>query len=245
MTTTDVAEASADTRSADKRSAIGVAWSRVKRIVVSVHVEPLVCVYILSRTLILLATQNLSIQKACRVNMQLGNDICAALDVTKDRGNASDVHGAEVAAQRLVTDMFVWQLIVQSSVPCVLAVFVGSWSDRNRKRVPCILFPMASELVRIVGLIACVYFFQALSMEFVGLVEAVPTSFTGGRMVLFNSVFSYIGDVTKVSTIRIGTCDDSYQILQSAPHPLKIIMGRLSASAPPILDIHNPRPRTR
>lgn len=183
----------------------GSPWFRVKRALLAVHVEPFVCCYVLSRTLMMLATQNLSLQKACRVNLRLANDTCAALANIKASGGGGSTEAAtalnvdEVATQRLVADMFVWQLVIQNSVPCVLAVFVGSWSDRKRRRVPCMLAPVAGELVRVVGLLACVHFFDALPMEAVGLVEALPTSLAGGRMVLFNAVFSYVGDVTTVS----------------------------------------------
>lgn len=190
----------------------GSPWSRMKRVLWAVHVEPFVFCYVLSRTLMMLATQNLTLQKACRVNLRLANDTCAALDdMSGTSGGGGDGNGSsvvtatasrianEVATQQLVANMLVWQLVIQSSVPCVLAVFVGSWSDRNRRRVPCMLVPVAGELVRVVGLLACVYFFDSLPMEAVGLVEALPTSLAGGRMVLFNAVFSYVGDVTTVS----------------------------------------------
>lgn len=178
----------------------GTLCGRVKRVLSSVHVEPFVLCYIMSRTLMLLATQNLSLQKACRVNLGLSNDTCTALaDPSSGVRSGDRGSSAEVETQKLVATMFVWQLIVQSSVPCVLSVFVGSWSDRNRKRVPCMLLPMVSELVRVFGLLACVHYFYELPMEAVGLVEALPTSLAGGRMVFFNAVFSYVSDVTEVS----------------------------------------------
>lgn len=180
-------------------------WSRVKRIVAGLHVEPFILCYILSRTLMMLATQNLSLRKACRVNLHLSDETCTGLENPASRRlplsnrSAGFVDVDEVATQQLVADMFVWQLIIQSSVPCVLAVFIGSWSDRNRKRVPCMLLPMASELIRVAGLLACVYYFDELPMQVVGIVDAVPTALAGGRMVMFNALFSYVGDVTEVS----------------------------------------------
>jgi len=178
-------------------------WSRTKRALSAIHVEPLLCCYIVPRTLLLLATQNLSLQKACSVNLQLDDDTCAAL-LAKSKTNASEpLHRYEVATQQLVANMLSWQLIVQSIVPCALAVFVGSWSDRRRKRVPCMLIPVVSELTRVVGLVACVYWFSELRMEVVGVVEALPTSLAGGRMVLFNAMYSYVADVTNVSLPRL------------------------------------------
>ncbi|VVC29235.1 Major facilitator superfamily,Major facilitator superfamily domain [Cinara cedri] len=188
--------------------AAGGVWSRICRVLLGIHVEPFVCFYIMSRTLMLLPTQNLSLQKACRVNLNLSDDTCTALDNPNGRVsiNSSWHKDDEVATQRMVADMFVWQLIIQSSVPCILAIFIGSWSDRNRKRVPCMVLPIASELIRVIGLLVCVYFFYELPMEAVGLMEAIPTSLAGGRMVLFNALFSYVADVTneEMKTLRIG-----------------------------------------
>lgn len=188
------------------REAQNTAWSWTKRVISSVHVEPLVCCYIISRMLMLLATQNLSLRKACTVNQELSDDTCDALLATGRGGwstnntNNSILRQHELNTQRMVANMFTWQLVVQNTIPCALAVFVGSWSDRRRKRVPCMLLPLASEWIRVVGLTACVYWFHELRMEVVGVIEAVPTSLTGGRMVLFNALFSYVADVTGVST---------------------------------------------
>lgn len=178
-------------------------WSRIKYILGSIHVEPFVCCFIMARTLMLLATQNLSLQKACKVNLQLSDDICSALENPTDHKSNSTIHEYEVVTQQLMTNMLTWQLIIQSSLPCILAIFMGSWSDRNRKRVPCMILSMVSELVHVIGLLACVYYFYDLPMEVVGIMDAVPTSLAGGRMVLLNAVFSYIGDVTKVSPMPV------------------------------------------
>ncbi|XP_050422786.1 thymic stromal cotransporter homolog [Adelges cooleyi] len=176
---------------------------KAKLVLRSIHVEPLVICFIISRVLLILATQNLSLQKACKVNLKLSNESCLAIEnPTGHNATKAD----EVKTQQLVAEMFIWQLIIQSSVPCIFAIFVGSWSDRNRKRVPCMLMPICGELVRNIGLLLCVYYFFQLPMEIVGLVEAIPTSITGGKMVMFNALYSYIGDVTKaeLKTFRIG-----------------------------------------
>ncbi|XP_025202483.1 uncharacterized protein LOC112599685 [Melanaphis sacchari] len=199
-------DASKVPRDGDAPGGADTVWSRAKRALSSVHVEPLVCCYIVSRMLMLLATQNLSLQKACSVNLRLDDDTCAALLVKSKTNVSTPLSRNEVATQQLVADMLLWQLIVQSAVPCALAVFVGSWSDRRRKRVPCMLVPVASEFVHAVGLAGCVYWFRELPMEVVGVLEAAPTALTGGRMVLFNAMFSYVADVTpeEMKTLRIG-----------------------------------------
>lgn len=152
--------------------------------------------YIVSSVLASLATQNLNLQKACRVNLRLDNSTCSALESrTMDNYTKED----EVVVQELVADMIIWKTIVQSSIPSVLIIFIGSWSDRNHKRKPCMLIPIIGEFLTSIGLLVCTYYFYDLPMEVAGLVESVPPAMTGGWMTMFMAVFSYVGDVTTVS----------------------------------------------
>lgn len=173
-------------------------WCRTKRVLGSIHVEPFVCCYILSRTLMFLALQNLYLQKACKVNLHRSRENCTALENLKVHTNDSVIGKVQMDTQELVADMNTWLPVIQFGIPCVLAIFIGSWSDRNRKRVPFILLPMLGELIRVAGLLLCVRYFHETPMELAGLME-LPASLAGGRLVLFNAVFSYVGDVTKVS----------------------------------------------
>lgn len=172
--------------------------SRVKYVLCSVHVEPLVFLFIFSRMVMLLATQNLYIQKACKVNLHIDGDNCTALENLKNYQNDTIIKVVNIDTQAMVTKMNIWLPILQFGVPCLFAIYMGSWSDRNRKRVPFILLPMFGDLFHIVGLLVCVFYFNETTMEVTGLTE-IFTSLSGSRLVLFNAVFSYVGDVTKVS----------------------------------------------
>lgn len=109
----------------------------------------------------------------------------------------------EVRVQQEVADMLIWQTIIQSSIPCILVIFIGSWSDRHRKRKPCMLVPIVGEIVRNIGLLLCVHYFYQFRMEVAGLVEAIPTSLAGGLDVLYLAAFSYIGDISSVSELPL------------------------------------------
>lgn len=169
--------------------------SKIKFIFDNCTVEPMFGCYIMTSVLTVLCTQNLNLQKACRVNLKLSNSTCSALD----NRNADDFAKEEVMVQELVTDMIIWKTIVQSSIPMVLIIFVGSWSDRNHKRKPCMLIPIVGELLTSVGLLVCTYYFYELPVEVVGLVECLPPAMTGGWMTMVMAIFSYIGDVSSVS----------------------------------------------
>ncbi|XP_060838132.1 uncharacterized protein LOC132920081 [Rhopalosiphum padi] len=168
----------------------------------NVSVEPMLGVFQLSMIMSSLTTQNLNMQKACRVNLNLDQTVCFALE----NKNATSFPAEEVAVQKMVTKMMLWQNLFQNIIPCVLVMFVGSWSDRNRKRKPFMLLPIIGELVRNIGLIACVYFFYELPMEIAGIVETVPSAVSGGLPVLILAVFAYVGDISTVKnrTVRVG-----------------------------------------
>lgn len=163
----------------------------------TITLEPMILPYLIACILVLLTNQNLNIHQACRVNLNFSAEVCDELE-NKDN-SSSTLDDVEVAVQKLVADMLIWQTIIQSSVPAVLVLFLGSWSDRNRLRRPCLLLPIYGELVRNVGLLVFVNFFDYLPMEVTGLWQSLPMAFTGYWTVFFMAVFAYIGDISTVS----------------------------------------------
>ncbi len=75
--------------------------------------------------------------------------------------------------QQLVAGMAGWKTFVQSSVPAILILFLGAWTDRKGRRKPCMLMPIVGEFLSSIGLIVCTYFFHELPMEAAG-VSATP-----------------------------------------------------------------------
>lgn len=52
---------------------------KLKYIFSNITVEPIVICYVMPSVLSSLATQNINLEKACRVNLNYGNEICDAL----------------------------------------------------------------------------------------------------------------------------------------------------------------------
>lgn len=52
---------------------------KMQKVIKNITVEPIVAAYIMPSVLSNLATQNLNLEKACRVNMEYGDEICDAL----------------------------------------------------------------------------------------------------------------------------------------------------------------------
>lgn len=167
-----------------------------------ITVEPMMACYIMPCVFASLATQNLSIEKACRVNLAYSNEICDALSA---RQTANYTH-EEAQVQQLVASMTVWKTILQSALPAFLILFVGAWSDRWGLRKPCMLLPIVGEFITVIGLMFCTYFFYELPMEVNAFIEGLFPAITGGWFTMFMGIFSYIADVTTVEmrTLRIG-----------------------------------------
>ncbi|KAH1028226.1 proton-coupled folate transporter isoform X2 [Dendroctonus ponderosae] len=168
----------------------------------NITVEPMLACYIIPSVFASLATQNLNLEKACRVNLGYSPEVCDALSERRTANYTVE----EQEVQQLVASMGVWKTILQSALPAFLIMFVGSWSDRWGKRKPCMLLPIVGELLTSIGLMFCTYFYYELPMEVAGFIEGLFPAMTGGWFTMFMGVFSYIADVTTVDTrtLRIG-----------------------------------------
>lgn len=54
-------------------------WGKFKHVRDNITVEPMLACYIIPSVLAGLATQNLNLEKACRVNLDYGDTVCDAL----------------------------------------------------------------------------------------------------------------------------------------------------------------------
>ncbi|XP_012286336.1 uncharacterized protein LOC105702940 [Orussus abietinus] len=182
-----------------KSMTVGQKWSFLTK---NITVEPMVACYIMPSVLASLATQNLNLEKACRVNLAYPEEVCGALTAR----NTTGLEAEETAVQQLVAGMQTWKTALQSGLPTILILFMGAWSDRTGLRKPCMLLPIVGEFLTSISLIACTYWFYELPMEAAGVSEALWPALTGGWFTMFMAIFSYIGDITTVEsrTLRIG-----------------------------------------
>ncbi|KAJ8968515.1 hypothetical protein NQ317_015848 [Molorchus minor] len=114
----------------------------------NITVEPMLACYIIPSVLASLATQNLNLEKACRVNLGYTKEVCDALTARQTANYTIE----EQQVQQLVASMGVWKTI---------------WG----KRKPCMLLPIVGEFMTVVGLMVCTFFFNELPMEVAGFVE--------------------------------------------------------------------------
>lgn len=175
---------------------------KIKKFKDNITVEPIMACYIMPSVLASLAIQNLNLEKACRVNLNYSSEICDALNLRQTENYTA--HEEEV--QKLIASMQSWKNVIQTSIPVLLILFVGAWSDKTGRRKACILLPIVGELLTCLGFIVNTYYFYELPAEVAALTEAIFPAITGGWFTNFIGVFSYIGDITtdEDRTYRVG-----------------------------------------
>ncbi|KAK5648548.1 hypothetical protein RI129_003440 [Pyrocoelia pectoralis] len=176
---------------------------KIKKFLNNVTVEPVFAMYLFPSTLAGIAVQNLTLEKACRINLALDTNICDGMSV---RNTSMYNDTDEIDVQKLVAGIYAWKTMIQSIIPSMLLLFLGSWSDRQQRRKPCIILPIIGEALSSIGCLVCTYFFYELSAEYSVLAEVLPTSLTGGWFAMHMAVFSYVSGICSVETrtVRIG-----------------------------------------
>lgn len=187
---------------------------RLKYVAEVVTVEPLIGAYIIAAIVTKPALLVLEYDKACRANLGLNTTVCN--DIAFGDGEA--FFNSTLEVQLLISDVHSWQLPIQSVMPLVLVLFLGSYSDRHQWRKPFLLLPLIGELFAVAGCILSVVFMDSWTLEVLGVVQTIIPSFFGGQTMLVMAVFAYIADVSTVEmrTLRIGVV----QIVINACVPL-------------------------
>ncbi|XP_041975985.1 proton-coupled folate transporter-like [Aricia agestis] len=175
---------------------------KLKHVRNNITVEPALALFIVPSVLAVLAAQNLNLDKACRVNLGFNDSACTALNLRK-RANFSH---EEDEVQKLIASVQAWKSVVHTSVPTILMLFVGAWSDKTGRRKICLLMPICGELLTCILNMINTYFFYEVSVEWTTFMEVIFPSLTGGWYTMILGAYSYLGDITskEARTFRFG-----------------------------------------
>lgn len=167
----------------------------------NITVEPILAGLIIPSMLARIAIQNLNLDKACRVKLGYNDSICDAL--IEKKGNLTSYEGE---VQKIISAIEAWKSVILTAVPTILVIFMGAWSDRTGNRKLCILLPIIGECLVCISNILSTVFFYDISVEITMFLEAIFPAVTGGWVLVYLGVFSYIGDITdeKTRTFRVG-----------------------------------------
>lgn len=175
---------------------------RISYIKEVITVEPLIGLYVMAAVLVKPALLVLEFEKSCRANLALNDSICDSIIYTQDNIYPNETE----EIQLLISDVHSWQFPIQSIMPLILVLFLGSYSDRHQWRKPFLILPLIGELFAVVGCILSVTFMNSWTLEMQGVVQTVIPSFFGGQTMLVMAVFAYIADISTIEmrTLRVG-----------------------------------------
>ncbi|CAH1100540.1 unnamed protein product [Psylliodes chrysocephalus] len=174
----------------------------LKKVAEILTVEPLVGIYQLAICLSKPALDNLELEKACRVNLRYNDTVCNAILTGHHRRYSEENNNIQV----IIGKMHSWQQPVQSFMPLLLILFLGSYSDRHKLRKPFFIIPIIGDLLGNIGCIFCVLNMTSWPIEVQGVFQKIVPSFFGTQSLLTMSTTAYVADISSVEsrTFRIG-----------------------------------------
>lgn len=175
---------------------------KIKYFKSNITVEPVLAFFVMPSVLAMLATQNLNLDKACRVNLGFDEKVCRDL-----RHRKRDNHTFEEdEVQKLIASVNMWKSVIHTIVPTILMLFIGAWSDKTGRRKICMLMPIIGEMSTCILNMINTYFFYEVNVEWTVFMEVISPSLTGGWYTMFLGTFSYLGDITsrEMRTFRMG-----------------------------------------
>ncbi|XP_050502705.1 uncharacterized protein LOC126881986 isoform X4 [Diabrotica virgifera virgifera] len=159
-----------------------------------ITIEPLAGFYQLGIVLSKPAFSNLEFEKACRVNLGYNDTVCNAVLA----GNHRNFSAENKNIQIIISKMHSWQQPVQSIIPLLLILFMGSFSDRHKWRKPFFILPIIGDILGGLGGILCVVNMKTWPLEVQGVLEKIVPSLFGSQNLLIMATTAYIADWTVV-----------------------------------------------
>ncbi|XP_055300087.1 proton-coupled folate transporter [Sitodiplosis mosellana] len=169
-----------------------------------ITVEPTMFLYMFAFQLTSVVEQDLFVKKACLVNHNFTEEICDNLK------NYTDTFYKEV--QITVSTFHQWNHIAGYIFTIVIALFIGSWSDRRGRKIP-LLIGLTGKLIYVLGLLLNIYN-DKWPVEYIIYTATLPSALTGVDIAIFASAFAYISDVSSVEnrTLRVTILEVCYLI---------------------------------
>lgn len=177
-------------------------WDKLKYVKSNITVEPVLALFVMPSVLAMLATQNLNLDKACRVNLGFEDIICTHLRLRKRANHTYE----EYEVQKLIASVQAWRSVILTAVPTTLMLFIGAWSDKTGRRKICMTLPIIGEIITCLLNITNTYFFYQVPVELTVFMEVIFQSLTGGWYTMLLGTYSYLGDITskETRTFRLG-----------------------------------------
>lgn len=176
----------------------------------NVTVEPTMFFFIMGAIFTMQTSQNLSLDKACRVNLNFTTEICDSL---RQQTLESQNH-YEKETQRLLATYLSYKTYIQATIPSFIALCAGSFSDKVGRRKIFLLISITGQIVGCINNIINTYFFYELSLEVLIFSDALIDAMFGSWCLAIFTIFAYISAVTREDerTFRMGLINFSMTV---------------------------------
>ncbi|ODN04335.1 Thymic stromal cotransporter [Orchesella cincta] len=175
-----------------------------------ITVEPAMFLQQAGDTLTYVIFQNLFIDKICRNQLHYDEKVCNLYESVQDEIPKSQEFLIPIIndIQETSANFVLYYSLVENSLPVLLVLFLGVWSDANHKRKPCLVLSLMGKFCRSVGLLLNAYYMAWHPLVLLFTV-ALPHSLGGGNAVFHMAAFSYIADssVPRSRTWRLGVAE--------------------------------------
>nr|CAD7596434.1 unnamed protein product [Timema genevievae] len=180
-----------------------------------ISVEPVMFFYMFAFMLTSVVEQAFFVNKACRVNLGYSQEIC--LNLTNDNFTEENKK-----VQVIVSNFHQNNNIASHVVPIVLALVIGSWSDRRGRKLPLIMGLIGKLFYSIMVIISSTQ--DTWPLETIIVAASLPSALTGSDLAIFMAAFSYLSDITtpKDRTLRVSILD----VVYLATMPTGIALGK-------------------
>ncbi|XP_036336698.1 proton-coupled folate transporter isoform X2 [Rhagoletis pomonella] len=183
-------------------------WERFKANCMSpwykkISVEPTMFLYMFAFMITSVVEQDFFVQKACRVNNNFSDEICSNIKADENAYYKKEV--------QITTAKFLQiESIAAHVFPIILALFLGSFSDRRGRKFP-LLMGLTGKFIYSVMIVVNARM-KTWPLEYVIYTATLPSALTGADVAIFASCFAYISDKStlKNRTLRVTILDVVY-----------------------------------
>lgn len=166
-----------------------------------ISVEPTMFLYMFAFLFTSVVEQDFFVRKSCLVNNNYSQEICDSLDKYPE---------IKKEVQITTSKFHQWENISAHIFPIVLALFLGSWSDKRGRKFPLLMGLCGKFLYSIMIVVNTRQ--KSWPVEYVIYTATIPSAITGSDVAIFASCFAYISDVSSLKnrTMRVTILDVCY-----------------------------------
>ncbi|XP_014097906.3 probable peptidoglycan muropeptide transporter SLC46 [Bactrocera oleae] len=161
------------------------------------YIEPIVLVLVFAHSLSGTILRNQIIYQACTTVFNYNESICEELGTKNASEQATKI---ETEVQPYVANLFMIRTLLESIVPALCGVFIGSWSDHYGRKPLLVISMIGFSFTYIIAAVICqIAVYQPVNPWYYVL-AVVPHSILGGNCVFSVAAFCFISDVTDTKT---------------------------------------------